>query len=144
MKNSKINVFIPKNNDLKKTIFDVDVKNFDISPLRIYFKEVLPKDLNELAGFINVHANKGELHTELKKCGIYFNDSVKVNTDVVDKVRELKKYIDENGIDIDIEVDGGINGETAELAKEAGANILVAGNYLITAENLKEAVQSLK
>ena len=34
--------------------------------------------------------------------------------------------------------------EAIELAKEAGANILVAGNYLITAENLKEAVQSLK
>lgn len=68
----------------------------------------------------------------------------KLIPETLDKVRELKKYIDENGIDIDIEVDGGINGETAELAKEAGANILVAGNYLITAENLKEAVQSLK
>ena len=65
------------NNDIKKTIFEVEIKDFDISPLRIYFKEFLPKDLNELAGFINVHANKGELHTELKKCGIYFNDSVK-------------------------------------------------------------------
>lgn len=68
----------------------------------------------------------------------------KLIPETLDKVRELKNYIDENGIDIDIEVDGGINGETAELAKEAGANILVAGNYLITAENLKEAVQSLK
>ena len=68
----------------------------------------------------------------------------KLIPETLDKVRELKKYIDENGIDIDIEVDGGINGETAELANEAGANILVAGNYLITAENLKEAVQSLK
>ena len=54
-------------------------------------------------------------------------------------VREIKEELD-----IDIEVEGGINGETAELAKEAGANILVAGNYLVTAENLKEAVQSLK
>ena len=68
----------------------------------------------------------------------------KLIPETLEKVRELKKYIDENGIDIDIEVDGGINGETAEFAKEAGANILVAGNYLITAENLKEAVQSLK
>ena len=68
----------------------------------------------------------------------------KLIPETLDKVRELKNYIDENGLDIDIEVDGGINKETAELAKEAGANILVAGNYLITAENLKEAVQSLK
>lgn len=68
----------------------------------------------------------------------------KLIPETLEKVKELRKYIEENGIDIDIEVDGGINGETAESAKEAGANILVAGNYLITAENLKEAVQSLK
>lgn len=74
---SKINIFIPKNNDIKKTIFEVDIKDFDISPLRFYFKEFLPKDLVELTGFINIQANKGELHTELKKCGVYFKDSVK-------------------------------------------------------------------
>ena len=68
----------------------------------------------------------------------------KLIPETLEKVKELRKYIEENGIDIDIEVDGGINGETAESAKEAGANILVAGNYLVTAENLKEAVQSLK
>jgi ribulose-phosphate 3-epimerase len=68
----------------------------------------------------------------------------KLIPETLDKVRELKKYLDENGLDLDIEVDGGINAETAELAKDAGANILVAGNYLVTAENLKEAVQSLK
>ena len=68
----------------------------------------------------------------------------KLIPETLEKVKELRKYIEENGIDIDIEVDGGINSETAESAKEAGSNILVAGNYLITAENLKEAVQSLK
>ena len=68
----------------------------------------------------------------------------KLIPETLEKVKELRKYIEENGIDIDIEVDGGINGETAESAKEEGANILVAGNYLVTAENLKEAVQSLK
>ena len=64
--------------------------------------------------------------------------------ETLDKVRELKKYIEENGIDIDIEVDGGINASTAALAIEAGANILVAGNYLITSENITEAVAKLK
>ena len=68
----------------------------------------------------------------------------KLIPETIEKVRELKKYIDENNIDIDIEVDGGINDETAELAKEAGANILVAGNYLISAENISEAVKKLK
>ena len=56
----------------------------------------------------------------------------------------MKEYIDANVIDIDIEVDGGINDETAKLAVEAGANILVAGNYLVTAENIGEAVAKLK
>ena len=68
----------------------------------------------------------------------------KLIPETLEKVKELKKYIDENNIDIDIEVDGGINAETAKNAVEAGANILVAGNYLITAENIGEAVSKLK
>ena len=68
----------------------------------------------------------------------------KLIPETLEKVRELKKYIDEKGIDIDIEVDGGINDQTANQAVEAGANILVAGNYLITAEKISEAVSKLK
>ena len=68
----------------------------------------------------------------------------KLIPETVEKVRELKKYIEENNIDIDIEVDGGINDQTAEQVVEAGANILVAGSYLVSAENMAEAVNSLK
>ena len=68
----------------------------------------------------------------------------KLIPETLEKVKELKEYIDANVIDIDIEVDGGINDETAKLAVEAGANILVAGNYLVTAENIGEAVAKLK
>ena len=57
---------------------------------------------------------------------------------------KVQEYIDANGVDIDIEVDGGINKDTSKLAIEAGANILVAGNYLVTAENIEEAVANLK
>lgn len=64
--------------------------------------------------------------------------------ETLDKVKELKEYIDKNNIDIDIEVDGGINDITVEKATEAGANILVAGNYLVSAENMTEAVKKLK
>ena len=60
----------------------------------------------------------------------------KLIPETVEKVRELKKYIEENNIDIDIEVDGGINDQTASLVVEAGANILVAGSYLVSAENM--------
>lgn len=68
----------------------------------------------------------------------------KLIPETLEKVKELKAYIDENNIDIDIEVDGGINDITAQEAIQAGANILVAGNYLISAENLPEAVSKLK
>lgn len=45
---------------------------------------------------------------------------------------------------LDIEVDGGINEETAKIAVKAGANILVAGNYIFGAKNRKKAIDSLK
>ena len=43
-----------------------------------------------------------------------------------------------------IEVDGGINSETAPLVKKAGADVLVSGSYLFGAENMREAIKSLK
>lgn len=43
-----------------------------------------------------------------------------------------------------IQVDGGINAETAKLVKEAGADVLVAGTYLFRAENMTAAVNSLR
>ncbi len=62
----------------------------------------------------------------------------------IEKVRALKEYVTQNHIDIDIQVDGGINDKTAKLVKEAGANILVAGNYVTSSDNFKESVANLK
>lgn len=62
----------------------------------------------------------------------------------LEKVKALRKYLDEENIDIDIEVDGGINDETAPLAVEAGADILVAGSYLTNSDNIAEAVKKLR
>jgi len=47
-------------------------------------------------------------------------------------------------IDIDIEVDGGINSDTIESAKDAGANIFVAGSAIVNKENYEEAIQNLR
>lgn len=68
----------------------------------------------------------------------------KLIPETLEKVASLKKYITENNYDIDIEVDGGINGETAEKAKEAGANVLVAGSFILNSTSFKEAVETLK
>ena len=64
--------------------------------------------------------------------------------ETIEKVKELKKYVIENSIDIDIEVDGGINLVTAPKAKEAGANILVAGNAILMAKDYKVIIDDLK
>ncbi len=46
--------------------------------------------------------------------------------------------------DLDISVDGGINGQTAPQAREAGANILVAGSYIFKAADRLAAIASLR
>ncbi|HYD68980.1 ribulose-phosphate 3-epimerase, partial [Azospirillum sp.] len=59
------------------------------------------------------------------------------------KIRELRARIDALGKPIDLQVDGGINAETARLAIEAGADVLVAGTATFTggperyAENIR-------
>ncbi len=64
--------------------------------------------------------------------------------DSIDKIKELKKYIDENELEAYIEVDGGVNKKTAENAKEAGADILVIGTAIIESENYKETINEFK
>ena len=64
--------------------------------------------------------------------------------DMKNKILELKQYTEKNNIDIDIEVDGGINLKTAPEVKKAGANILVAGTAILMANNFKTIIEELK
>lgn len=64
----------------------------------------------------------------------------KLIPETVEKIRILKKYIEENNLDTYIEVDGGINLETVGTVKEAGADIIVAGSAIISADNYKEVI----
>lgn len=68
----------------------------------------------------------------------------KLIPETVEKVRNLKKYIEDNKLETYIEVDGGVNKETVHLVREAGADIAVAGSAIISAENFKEAIKELK
>ena len=65
-------------------------------------------------------------------------------TDMLEKIAKLKKYIEENNLEIDIEADGGINLNTAEKVKEAGANILVAGTAILAATDYKVIIDELR
>ncbi len=64
--------------------------------------------------------------------------------EMTDKVRQSKVYIDHNDLEVDIEVDGGINLHTARPVKEAGANILVAGTAILKAIDYGEIIRCLK
>ena len=55
--------------------------------------------------------------------------------DVMDKVRRTRDEIDRRGLRLPIQVDGGINEETARIAAEAGATIFVAGNAIFRADD---------
>ena len=64
--------------------------------------------------------------------------------DTIKKIEVLNEYAKLNDLEIDIEVDGGINKETAILVKDAGANILVSGKYITESDDFKDSIESLK
>ena len=63
---------------------------------------------------------------------------------VCEKIRELRNLIEQKNAKVFIEVDGGINGLNAADLEEAGADILVAGNYIFSSNDYKSAIKSLK
>jgi len=60
------------------------------------------------------------------------------------KVEALKKMIQSSGSKALIEIDGGVNHNNAQLLIDAGADVLVAGNFVFSASNPKEVIQRLK
>lgn len=65
----------------------------------------------------------------------------KFMADCAEKIKVIKQHATQN---LFIQVDGGINEETGKICTEYGANSLVAGSYIYKAENIKEAISSLK
>ena len=64
--------------------------------------------------------------------------------DMMDKIRIIKKEIDSRSLDVDIQVDGGINEETVKVAAEAGANVFVAGSAVFRADNPETIIKALR
>ena len=66
--------------------------------------------------------------------------------EVLPKIKELKKIQKEQGLDFDIEIDGGINFDNYKMAIEAGANILVSGTTIFQSNNgdVKKNIELLK
>lgn len=64
--------------------------------------------------------------------------------EMLDKVREIKNKVNELGLSVDIQVDGGINEKNAPLAIAAGANVLVAGSSVFKASDRRMAISALR
>lgn len=64
--------------------------------------------------------------------------------EMMDKVRQGAKWREERGLDFDIEVDGGINADTARTSIDAGANLLVAGTSVFRAEDRAAEIERLR
>ena len=64
--------------------------------------------------------------------------------ETMEKVKTLRNEISRRGLDVDIQVDGGINNSTVEIAAAAGANVLVAGSAVFGADDASKAISDLR
>lgn len=65
-------------------------------------------------------------------------------TGCLDKISGLTEMKEARNLDFDIEVDGGINDETATLCRDRGANLFVSGSYLFKADNKRTTIDSMR
>lgn len=64
--------------------------------------------------------------------------------EVIKKIKTLKRMIDEQGLHVEIEIDGGVNESTGKLCIEAGATVLVAGSAIYNEKDRAKAIAALK
>ncbi|TRY25579.1 ribulose-phosphate 3-epimerase [Brevibacillus sp. LEMMJ03] len=64
---------------------------------------------------------------------------------VVPKIKELRRMLEERGLDhVEIEIDGGVNAQTARLCEEAGATVLVAGSAVFNQADRAQAIAAIR
>lgn len=64
--------------------------------------------------------------------------------EVLEKVRTARRYILDHQLNVDIEVDGGLNSDTIGPSVAAGANVIVAGSFLFKKPDMKQGVEELR
>ena len=120
---------------------------------------------------VHLHRTIQEIHQAGMKAGVTLNPSTPVSTlediiadvdmvllmsvnpgfggqkfieNTIAKVKRLRKLIDESGSKALIEVDGGVQGETAPRLVQAGVDVLVSGSYVFKAKDPEAVIHSLK
>ena len=63
---------------------------------------------------------------------------------VLSKIELLRNTLDESGVELDVEVDGGVKPDNAATIKQAGANVLVAGSAIFGSDDYKKAIEELR
>lgn len=120
---------------------------------------------------VHLHRTIQEIHNAGMKAGVTLNPSTPVSVledilgdvemvllmsvnpgfggqkfieNTIDKVKRLKQMINDKGLGTLIEVDGGVQAETAPRLVDAGVDVLVSGSYVFKAKNPLETIKSLK
>ena len=120
---------------------------------------------------VHLHRTIQEIHQAGMKAGVTLNPSTPVSVlediigdvemvllmsvnpgfggqkfieNTIDKVKRLRKMIDEKGCKTLIEVDGGVQGETAPRLVAAGVDVLVSGSYVFGAKDPEAVIRSLR
>lgn len=100
---------------------------------------------------INPDTDEKKIFNVLEKCSLIIVMGVfpgfggqKFITETLDKVKNLSEYIKSNGLKTLIELDGGVNIETAAAIKTAGANVLVAGSAVFGKSDREQAIKDIK
>lgn len=100
---------------------------------------------------INPDTDEKKIFNVLEKCSLVIVMGVfpgfsgqKFITETLDKVKNLSEYIKSKGLKTLIELDGGVNIETAAEIKAAGADVLVAGSAVFGKSDRKQAIKDIK
>ena len=135
--------------DLEPNLLSFHVEACDSEETKRYIKQIIrysrvgiaikpETDLTKIYEFLPYIHVVLIMTVEPGKGGQTYLDSM------TNKIKELKKYINEKKLETQIEVDGGINLVTAPLVKEAGADILVAGTSILIAKDFRKIIDELK
>ena len=74
---AEADLYLPRNNDVNKSVIDIKIKNFNLAPLGEYLKQYLPAGLIKVEGIINVNVNKTKLQAVFDNCSVIMKDSAK-------------------------------------------------------------------
>ena len=143
-------------------------------PLDVHYMIEKPERYIQQTHFeasVHLHRTVQEIHNAGMKAGVTLNPSTPVSMledilgdidmvllmsvnpgfggqkfieNTIDKVKRLRRMIDEKGLNTLIEVDGGVQGETAPRLVTAGVDVLVSGSYVFNAPQPEEVVRQLR